>query len=568
MAAEMNTESKSVLKYLSENKFLIPMYQRPYTWEEEQCEQLWNDIVEFFDDEERRQNDEYFLGSVVMYKQDGKQNIIDGQQRTTTLSLLLKALYDKAFKDKSEEIKQLITSLESCLWDTDDISGKVDYSNPHIQSDVAGDEDKAMLESILCNTYEIPDDENDIKNKMKKSKSNYEKNYLYFICQSNNYAQETPMKWRKLCVTLLKSCILLPIECKGDDEDKRMENALRIFNTLNNRGIPLSDSDIFKGIIFKNKKTKEERKAFAEEWKELENENKGNMDFIFRNYMHIIRARNNIKTSEIGLRPFFTKEYKEDLQNSMEEITELSNFLNKSYIKSCSPTSSQLFKVLFYFPNEYWNYLDSAYYMYFKDKKDYFNPHTHEKFLSRLITHCVVKFIDKPTRAEIKPIIFNAYTSLYEKGEIDFQTNTRQILENEPHFKEQFFKAHKLIPSLLTLHLFLKYPKQKVNILDKGEIEHIFPKTTNWRKNYTGWDKEEAKPFIESIGNKMWLEKKLNIQASNGYFDDKKEKYRDSKFLEAKDLAESPKDDWLKEDIEVRNEEIYQRLKAFFEQNL
>ena len=40
MAAEMNTESKSVLKYLSENKFLIPMYQRPYTWEEEQCEQL------------------------------------------------------------------------------------------------------------------------------------------------------------------------------------------------------------------------------------------------------------------------------------------------------------------------------------------------------------------------------------------------------------------------------------------------------------------------------------------------------------------------------------------------
>ncbi|WP_334090517.1 DUF262 domain-containing protein, partial [Helicobacter typhlonius] len=157
MADEMNTESKSVLKYLSENKFLIPMYQRPYTWEEEQCEQLWNDIVGFFDNEERQQDDEYFLGSVVMYKQDGKQNIIDGQQRTTTLSLLLKALYDKASKDKSEEIKELITNLESCLWDTDDISGKVDYGNPHLQSDVAGDEDKAMLESILCNTYEIPD---------------------------------------------------------------------------------------------------------------------------------------------------------------------------------------------------------------------------------------------------------------------------------------------------------------------------------------------------------------------------------------------------------------------------
>ncbi|WP_334090408.1 HNH endonuclease family protein, partial [Helicobacter typhlonius] len=133
-------------------------------------------------------------------------------------------------------------------------------------------------------------------------------------------------------------------------------------------------------------------------------------------------------------------------------------------------------------------------------------------------------------------------------------------------FKEQFFKAYKLIPSLLMLNLYLKYPEQETDI--SGEIEHIFPKTTNWRKNYTGWDKEEAKPFIESIGNKMWLEKKLNIKASNGYFDDKKVEYEKSKFLEAQDLAKYPKNDWLKEDIEARNGEIYQRLKAFFEKNL
>lgn len=44
MATKMNTESKSILKYLSENNFLIPMYQRPYTWGDEECEQLWNDV--------------------------------------------------------------------------------------------------------------------------------------------------------------------------------------------------------------------------------------------------------------------------------------------------------------------------------------------------------------------------------------------------------------------------------------------------------------------------------------------------------------------------------------------
>lgn len=561
MAIEMIAESKSVLEYLSKDKFLIPMYQRPYTWGDEECEQLWNDVLDFFDNIQKsgKKDDKYFLGSVVMYKSNNKQCIIDGQQRTTTLMLLIKALYDKSHKSNST----LLNNMQSCLWDFNKAKESADIDAIHLESEVATEIDNDILKDILTNKYPT---KNNVD--IKKSKSNYEKNYLLFNKKINEFLDSGNVgAWNEFCFILLDNCFFLTIESKGDNEEERMENALRIFNTLNNRGIPLSDSDIFKGIIFKNKKTQEERKSFAEEWKELENENQGNMDFIFRNYMHIIRARNNMKTSEIGLRPFFTKEYKEDLQNSMAEITELSKFWNGEYDESYSLKSFQLYEVLFGLPNEYWKYLDSAYYIYCKKKNlDYFEVHTHEKFLSRLITHCIVKFIDKPTISVIKPIIFNAYTSLYEKDEIDFQTDTQQILENESHFKEQFFKAYKLIPSLLTLNLYLKYPEQETNI--SGEIEHIFPKTTNWRKNYTGWDKEEAKPFIESIGNKMWLEKKLNIKASNGYFDDKKEKYRDSKFLEAQDLANDIKDDWLKEDIEARNEEIYERLKAFFEKNL
>lgn len=94
----MKTERKSVLEYLSKNKFLIPIYQRKYTWEIDECEQLWDDIRNFF--ENKDDDEEYFLGSIVMYKDKGKQNIIDGQQRTTTLSLLIKALYDKALMQK------------------------------------------------------------------------------------------------------------------------------------------------------------------------------------------------------------------------------------------------------------------------------------------------------------------------------------------------------------------------------------------------------------------------------------------------------------------------------------
>lgn len=555
--AQMKTEEKSVMEYLSKGNFIIPMYQRPYTWGEDECAQLWQDIVEFFSDSDKQQDDKYFLGSIVTYIENGKQNIIDGQQRTTTLMLLLKALHIKAFKDKSDKTKKLVESIESCLWETDDKSGEANYKAIRLQSEVATDEDIAVLNTILQNEYVAPSDPKELEAKIKQAKTPYEKNYLYFLLESTKFAASLPNQWADLCITLLKSCIVLPIECTSQD------NALRIFNTLNNRGKPLSDADIFKGIIYGSKND------FAKNWKQLESDNNGDMNFIFRNYMHIVRARENDKTNEIGLRQFFANRHKDILTNDsdkvMTEINLLSNFWCGEYDEKLSQKSLQFYEVLHHFPNDYWQYLDSAYYMYCSDRGlDYFDKH--DEFLAKVIAHFLVKFINKPSVAEIKPIVFNAYTALYEAGKLDFQTNTKEILQDEAAFKTQFFKADRLIPSLLRLNLYLQYPNQELDI--KAEIEHIFPKTTYWRPSYTGWDKDEAKPFIESIGNKMLLEPQLNIRASNRHFDGKKDKYAKSKFLEAQKLAKLPQNDWLKEDIERRNEEIYTRLRDFFTSNV
>lgn len=504
--AQMKTEEKSVMEYLSKGNFIIPMYQRPYTWGEDECAQLWQDIVEFFSDSDKQQDDKYFLGSIVTYIENGKQNIIDGQQRTTTLMLLLKALHIKAFKDKSDKTKKLVESIESCLWETDDKSGEANYKAIRLQSEVATDEDIAVLNAILQNEYVAPSDPKELEAKIKQAKTPYEKNYLYFLLESTKFAASLPNQWADLCITLLKSCVVLPIECTSQD------NALRIFNTLNNRGKPLSDADIFKGIIYGSKKDKQSKNDFAKNWKQLESDNNGDMNFIFRNYMHIVRARENDKTNEIGLRQFFANRHKDILTNDsdkvMTEINLLSNFWCGEYDEKLSQKSLQFYEVLHHFPNDYWQYLDSAYYMYCSDRGlDYFDKH--DEFLAKVIAHFLVKFINKPSVAEIKPIVFNAYTALYEAGKLDFQTNTKEILQDEAAFKTQFFKADRLIPSLLRLNLYLQYPNQELDI--KAEIEHIFPKTTYWRPSYTGWDKDEAKPFIESIGNKMLLEPQLNI---------------------------------------------------------
>lgn len=99
--SKLNIDQQTI-KELFTNKradFLIPDYQRPYAWDISECETLWDDIFLFaFPDEDFSkfdpEGDEYFLGPIVTFKNsDNKLEIIDGQQRLTTLMLLLRAFY-------------------------------------------------------------------------------------------------------------------------------------------------------------------------------------------------------------------------------------------------------------------------------------------------------------------------------------------------------------------------------------------------------------------------------------------------------------------------------------------
>lgn len=92
---KLNVDQKTIKDLLTDKfaNFLIPDYQRPYAWEEDECQTLWDDIFSFaFPDNNKdsfKANDEYFLGAIVTYKNDrGQSEVIDGQQRLTTILLL------------------------------------------------------------------------------------------------------------------------------------------------------------------------------------------------------------------------------------------------------------------------------------------------------------------------------------------------------------------------------------------------------------------------------------------------------------------------------------------------
>ena len=585
--AEMKAERMIVKDYLTNNRFVIPLYQRNYAWGKDECQQLWEDIYNFYCDAYdaygKVVDDEYFLGSIVVYKSNKKLHIIDGQQRTTTLLILIRAIYEKA--RKIDNISKLNDDLKACLWDVNPLDGNINFNQMHLVSEVITDYDRAGLENIFKETLVV---EPDIK-----KQSIYEKNLVFFQEQVDELAKNQPTKWYQFCLCLLNSCMILPIEC--DERDK----ALRIFNNLNNRGLSLSAADIFKGLIFKDKNDTE-RQRFAQEWKELANDIQNSsyikhedMSFLFLQCEHIIRALNDeVDTVMPGIIDFWTKKDKEDSKKkpvnfganygllhddqTFQFIIELGKFWCDPY-EYLSHEGKKYFMVLNMYQNRLWQMVVSMiFYKYHKDTDTL--KTVFDGILPQIIAYCALGLMtNKGGSSGLFWGFMKANTNIrenipkiFEKSQ-NFPVLTMPSLENFVSFSQK--ATAKQIRYILAAYALLydknqetEWNTNKRNFdIIKSEIEHIFPKKWN-NTYYNEWNEKDAKDYLDQIGNKMLLEKKLNIKAGNNYFVHKKEEYKKSNFKEAQNLSNTTKNDWNKEDIEIRNKQIYERYDEFFKE--
>lgn len=162
----------------------------------------------------------------------------------------------------------------------------------------------------------------------------------------------------------------------------------------------------------------------------------------------------------------------------------------------------------------------------------------------------------------IKDDIYQAGISIQHDNEFELEYE----LDHEFKNRIENHASAKLSRGLLLLHAY-QHSNQK-DVIDWGfDIEHIFPQ--KWQNtNYNGWEESEAQQYLNKFGNKIVFEKKLNIQAGNGYFGKKKERYRESKIAAVIELGNYPKNDWIKEDIERREETFKNILLDFFQKNL
>ena len=548
MATTISVNKQSVSELLKTGRtkpFIIPEYQRPYAWTSEQIETLFEDIWEFattiggLD-----QNGSYFLGSIVSFEnENGEQEIIDGQQRITSLFLLLRAIYTKLIHGDdahTDAAQNFIRQIEPAIWRTDNRTGKVDYNDILLTSKVVDNEGNEILRDILKDGVANPD-----------ANDNYSKNYLLFQKLYDDHCTKSPLKIYDFIYALLNQAILLPISADSQD------TALTIFSTLNNRGLPLSDADIFKAKIYNNLKD-DEKDNFISQWKTLEKEATEaheSIQQLFYYYMFYLRAKeNDVSSTTPGVRKYysankFSRLFEIDLIDQLKTVLNLWKVINtnqdipgedwdnNSKIRKALDTLTS-------YPNEFWKYPVITYYLSHRNRENFDEEFL--LFLNKLIEELMTRFLLFPTINAVKGDIMKLDAKIINDPHPDFgfREIDKSLLEDKIR-----------IPHRNIVRMLLKsyaYNHQEQLLPDNWQIEHILPQ--KWQSSFfPETDSKKVNEMIEHIGNKTPFERKLNIVASNGYFKKKQQEYQKSEIEVTKILVTSIDNDWTLGNIEHRD---------------
>lgn len=574
--SKLNVDQKTIKDLFQDKRsdFLIPDYQRPYAWKEMECQTLWDDIFTFAipDDgsTEFDSNSEYFLGPIVTFKNNnGKMEVIDGQQRLTTLMLLLRAFYAKFGHMQDEASLFTKQNIEKCLWKTNEF-GKPNMNALKIDSEVATDEDKNdFLEILRTGTVH------------KTQKSNYAINYCFFQTCIETFLSKYPSYFAYLPTRIMNNCILLPIEAESQD------TALRIFSTLNDRGKPLSDADIFKAQFYKFYSHLGKKDEFIERWKKLEElckktfrSNTGtSMDELFTRYMYYIRALQGNKSSTTeALRKFYEKDNYALLkkEETFDNLIILARFWEDISNQDKDRFTKKILRRLFvlnYAPNGMWTYFISVYFMHNKDQNGLLEENAFFDFLNKMIgfiwTYAVtnpgVNALRIPVYAEMINIVNNRPVAFH-----DFKFDPQNVENIFSNFS--FKNSRPITKAMITWWTFQNEQQELLSLETIFETEHIYAIERQNREQLL-YDVRN----LETLGNKALLEKRINIRASDYRFTDKIKYYlgftnsrgqekEGTKVQELIDLAHSMSD-FTETDIQTRDCKIMSAFLKFLQDN-
>lgn len=395
--------------------YVIPMYQRPYSWGFDQLYELYKDLMSAYNEDEP-----YFLGNIIMarskdYSNDGKSSVVDGQQRIITIWTLIKVL-----SLYLPDINSLQRALYVVPWSGKDqlpkIESKIFENNDDDAIDAIFKYDKEKIES----RYKAVATSDGINERKCESKVEYALLYFY---QQFVVLNDDKFDLAGFAQFLMRRVTILPIVQSADGQEDAENKALTIFETINNRGMDLEDADIFKARLYDSAYTKEQREEFIAMWVDFKadcDELKLSVDDIFRYYSHIIRGRQRITSNEKRLREFFSNEpfsplktlnYKEVLED-LNKILSILKYMNKE--RGDSNDVGIWLQIINAYTNQYPTYA-LVVYLYYNNVDTDEEKHRFISFLQSLIRYCF--YMGSTT--SVKFNIYNMIKVIANKGEID-----------------------------------------------------------------------------------------------------------------------------------------------------
>lgn len=546
----------------NKKQFIIPVYQRNYEWNKIQCKKLFDDIIEAYEKKKK-----HFIGSIV-YVELGEINklhnyvIIDGQQRITTLYLLLKAMYDTCL-DKDGYAKEEISDI---------LFNKDKYNDLNLTSQT-----KLKLKPIKTDNQQLLLLMNDDVDNMNLTSHIY-LNYLYFKSLINITLSTKDIRIKDI-LDGLKQLVAAVIALKEGDDDPQV-----VFESINSTGLDLSLSDLIRNYVLMTDKNQDF--LFENYWLKLEeNINSNLMDSYIIDYL-MFRSREVV--SQKNAYDVYKKYYvanKLTNELALKDLYQYSNYYKAFCVgdKKYSDLANKRLDGLRVLEQT------TAYPFLFPIFNDYDNKvigtEELEKVLSFLFGYLLRRIICGIPSNSLRGLFKNLYNRIfadesnkehYYDAIVQFfmQISTKDRIPTDTEFINALMTTdlyHKkktckyLLKTLEDVNEDGTESKELVSI-DKLTIEHIMPQTLNdeWEKELGENALMTHSQYLHTLGNLTLTG--YNSELSDNSFKDKKKLLNDkNSHIVTLNKYFMNQEQWNETTIKERARILSDRIKKIFE---
>jgi hypothetical protein len=503
--------------------FTIPRYQRAYAWTTEQSEELFQDLLRAMDNYEKSIDDlpPYFLGSIVLIKEDDEPDaqIIDGQQRLTTLIMLLAALRSLIKSEYAESLTSFLCEKGNVIIGTPKRyrlrlrERDAQFFQKYIQDEGSIEELKQLQGSLLA-----------------ESQRNIRDNTLGFIRELRKLSEEQLIA---LTQFIVNRCFLIVVSVSTPD----LDSVYRIFSVLNSRGLDLSYPDILKAEILSTI-PRDKQDEYAIKWEEIETMLGSE---AFEELFFDLRAIFSQKRQSRGM----IEEFKEYVYPRPPHTFTPQDFIDKNlvpyahflnYIMKTNYPHGSLAKEI----NSMFRWLNQL------DHGRWIPPALYYLFQNWRQDNLVLRFLKDLERLVVSFMIcktppyrrMDRYCELlqaiHDRNDLYMSNSPLQLTSRECRevFKRLDGDVYLTHQPPICHYVLLRLDA----ILSEGtasyeyqttSIEHVLPQNPSPDSIWIRWfpTKEIREKYVHRLGNLVLLSRGKNIKAANYDFADKKQKY-------------------------------------------